>query len=516
VLRTIGVENYRTFDKPFELELAALTILLGANSSGKSSIARLPPLVAQSLTERSAAPILWVSENIDFGSFADNVHNHDTSKWIAFSFGGEFRGRSGTLFSSRIVPIRWPSGPFKYKISIGSDGEDTELRQIQISVCGEIIQFNVSYAGWVSDIEFRGVKYKELIKGHRILFREGLFPTFWLLTGTDTYQVVATDTLLPAAAKILLGYAHANTTETAVTSLFSYLDMADVDSTMANIKLKSSRISSLSRKFDTIKRADKDRLWLLLFVSGLPDLIRLFESTVSGDITSGGYLAPVRAAALRYYRRRELSVDQIDSSGENLAIYLNSLRDDELDEINDDLETFFDHRIRVQKSEGHISLRISSGDEYEDNLADVGFGFSQLLPVIAQIHAASRSLNRTKGGPRLRNVSPIISVEQPELHLHPALQARLGNYFVHAVTKRRSDTAFRFLVETHSEPLVNEVASLVARGEINPSDVKIYLFERGDRTHVTKVTQAHVQSDGTIPDWPFGFFSSGKVRSILD
>lgn len=236
------------------------------------------------------------------------------------------------------------------------------------------------------------------------------------------------------------------------------------------------------------------------------------RSAVSADVASGGYLAPIRAAAERYYRHRELAVDRIDADGSNLAMYLNSLHPHELDELNTDLHAFFDHKIRVHRSEGHISLRIMGSENYEDNLADVGFGFSQLIPVIAQIHAAGRSWRRSNVKVTSQPSSPIISVEQPKLHLHPAYQAQLGVYLASAAKKSRGGLTFRFLLETHSEPLVNEVARLVALGQLEPDDVNIYLFERNSKSNATTVQRVRIKGDGTLENWPFGFFSSGKLE----
>jgi predicted ATPase len=75
----------------------------------------------------------------------------------------------------------------------------------------------------------------------------------------------------------------------------------------------------------------------------------------------------------------------------------------------------------------------------------------------------------------------------------------------------RRSARFRFLIETHSEPLVSQVAAAVAAGDISPEDVRIYLFERESQSHESRVYEARIGRDGRIADWPFGFFSTGKL-----
>jgi predicted ATP-dependent endonuclease of OLD family len=71
-LTTLTFENYKSFRKRETIELRPLTILIGRNSSGKSVIARLPLLLAHSLSERAESPLDFEFSGLDFGtSFAD-------------------------------------------------------------------------------------------------------------------------------------------------------------------------------------------------------------------------------------------------------------------------------------------------------------------------------------------------------------------------------------------------------------------------------------------------------------
>jgi hypothetical protein len=120
------------------------------------------------------------------------------------------------------------------------------------------------------------------------------------------------------------------------------------------------------------------------------------------------------------------------------------------------------------------------------NIADVGFGVSQAMPVITALHAA--------------DAGRLVYIEQPELHLHPRAQAALADVLVRAANR-----GVRVVAETHSSILLRAVQTAVARNQIVPSDVSLNWFARDPRTGATTVTRADLHDDGSFGDWPEDF-----------
>lgn len=118
----------------------------------------------------------------------------------------------------------------------------------------------------------------------------------------------------------------------------------------------------------------------------------------------------------------------------------------------------------------------------KSNLPDVGYGVSQALPVVVE------SL-RAKKGAR-------ILMQQPEVHLHPRAQAALGSLFCALV----KDEGKKFVIETHSDYMVDRARMEVARGTISPDDFEILYFERKGKGVV--VHPVHVDELGNIVDAP--------------
>ena len=122
------------------------------------------------------------------------------------------------------------------------------------------------------------------------------------------------------------------------------------------------------------------------------------------------------------------------------------------------------------------------------NLADLGFGTSQVLPVLVAVNQLPN------GG--------LFTVSQPETHLHPEVQAQLADYFVR-LTKERD---IRFIVETHSEYLINRMRLLVAQGTVAEEDVSVaYVMNDGDKAEVRSI---ELRADGRLAGAPAEFFDT--------
>jgi AAA15 family ATPase/GTPase len=90
---SIRVKRLRCLADTGYIQLKPITVLLGQNSSGKSTFLRILPLLKQSVESRTTGPILWSGRLVDFGNF-DDAHQNDSEDNIAFSFNFEVESRS--------------------------------------------------------------------------------------------------------------------------------------------------------------------------------------------------------------------------------------------------------------------------------------------------------------------------------------------------------------------------------------------------------------------------------------
>ena len=140
---------------------------------------------------------------------------------------------------------------------------------------------------------------------------------------------------------------------------------------------------------------------------------------------------------------------------------------------------------RVELQVGRLPTAAQGGAKDLVSIADVGFGVSQVLPVLVALLVA-------KPG-------QMVYIEQPETHLHPKAQRALAQIFADAVQRNSV-----VIVETHSLLFVRAVQTLVAQGIVQKDVVKLHWVER-DAKGQTQVTTRTLDKSGAYGDWPQDF-----------
>ncbi|MDW8362225.1 MAG: DUF3696 domain-containing protein [Myxococcales bacterium] len=126
------------------------------------------------------------------------------------------------------------------------------------------------------------------------------------------------------------------------------------------------------------------------------------------------------------------------------------------------------------------------------HLVDVGFGVSQVLPVIVECFYV---------GPR-----SIVIFEQPELHLHPSVEGALADLFVIAI-RAREDGRLRhcqFIIKSHSEHFLRRLQRRIAEGELAPKEASLYVVQM--RGQEAQLELLELDDYGNIRNWPENFF----------
>lgn len=234
---------------------------------------------------------------------------------------------------------------------------------------------------------------------------------------------------------------------------------------------------------------------------GFPDALNLhyhdtllpssLASWLDQLLSSIEYLGPLRDYPSRTYLLRGNKIGSIGSRGENTIPALITAPVTVQEAVARQLKqlglihSFTLRPVAEGRREYELRLRQSASSP-EVLITDVGFGVSQILPVLTLCYYAAPG--------------SIIILEQPEIHLHPAVQAGLADVFIEAIKQRD----IQIILESHSEHLLRRLQRRLAEEHLYPQDVALY-FTRIDQGE-SKREELQVDAYGNISNWPQNFF----------
>ncbi|WP_437296347.1 DUF3696 domain-containing protein [Sorangium sp. So ce426] len=221
------------------------------------------------------------------------------------------------------------------------------------------------------------------------------------------------------------------------------------------------------------------------------------------------YLGPHRSVPTRHYAWTGRSIGQLGASGEHAIPALiaslvgrhadGSERGRLVEQVSAGLARLgIADRMEIERQATTFFQVMITFQGHRTNLLDVGFGVSQVLPVVTAAYFAPEG-------------STVI-MSEPELHLHPLAQSALGDLLVEAVRERR----VQLLVETHSEHLFRRIQTLMAEERITPDECAMY-FARCDGGD-SVLEPLEVNGYGRVANWPDKFFGDtvGEVERQME
>ena len=537
MLHALELENFKAFGKRARIPFAPITLIFGENSAGKSTILQALNLLKQTRESREIGALLLPrSDNgiVDLGSFQEIIFDHDLERTLSIRVETKVGRGLATEFS-----FKWPSVEAEIlldQIEI-YDGKSSKcLARFQPSgatVSPHEFWMRMAYfhnSRGLPPSEFAAVKCVWLTKAAKYWKSE----FEWCKKNRDDILSSISDEKsdLTEHLKYQTDMEDSNQQERSSEEF-----QEDNKRIQERLNSLTEDFKFFSSDFDLktyISKGSKEKMNTVLGVQGflpvgivsgernswLPgsrSLLRRQPNEVAFDIaelalvTSSALertlealfpIRPFRRPPERWYIFTGTSPQHVGYQGDLLPDLL--LRDPELvDETNEWLEKLnIGHQLKVK------SMGADSGDLFEVRLIDtrrgkehvdaalpdVGFGISQLLPFIVQ---------------SLVSEGRIISIEQPEVHVHPKLQADLGDLLAAAIKEPRQN---QFIIETHSEHLILRLQRLVYEKQIKPEDVSVIYVSRGREG--AKAEHLRLDEEGDfIDEWPDGFFPE-RLREL--
>lgn len=502
-MRSIRLRNFRSLRDTGEVQLRPIVLLVGANSSGKSSFLRFFPLLKQTVWQTNGSgPLLWSVDNsdVDFCDFNNALFRNADDPAIEVSVDLTDVAGLDTRFSSRIV---------------GSPNGRSHVQRFTITSLGDTIDVTISATAVLEKLTLNGRDIAVPAEDARLFPRQG--PVVHI--DERLAFLLAHEQLFHLLQRHLGDIFDRKTAQLLVLDMLDPGDHKPADDVFADLEGQSTFVRSQKNGALVASKLDEanivEDIKSIFFLRQLSRILDRADEALREYARGVRYIGPFRRSPQRFYSRAELRTDEIDRDGANLAMFLDSLAEPEREAFSAWLRQHFGFGIHLERHGPIVSVMVDTDSPRSYSVMDMGFGMSQLLPVVAQCWLASGqlrsnqlSLFRDTSRSILPGQAPnLIAVEQPELHLHPHHQAQLADMFTStAQAMSELGQPLCLCVETHSEAMIYRFGELVEANKLRREDISILLFEKLPGTDESSIRQIEFGADGVLQDWPIGFF----------
>lgn len=472
LISRIAINGYKAFSGPTSIDLAPLTLVYGANSAGKSSIIQSLLLLKQSV---QSDHLVTQGEWADVGNFegiSSGHRNEDIEFGIEYGSLPSWIPEEGTADPAMLRDVR-----FIFSSSPSETSSNGAIRQLKISWGDHHLPLRSSADGrFRVSLDLAEPVMKGIVAGNV------LFPF-------EVPGLAADD----PDTKKRLRYRESNVR----TAVRHFEKAGDHDLAIVAGGLLPSSDVEYSRTFRT-SYPERQRSTDMSYTNRTARLVAGIGSEVRALLGGISYLGPLRSAPQRYYDRSSNGGRPGDGYETAMLLYNNNVVVESVNEWLAHLEVPYDlQMLSVEAQAGVASLvgdlvvmaltDLRSGIQVTP--ADVGYGVSQVLPIVVKLLAETDS---------------VVCIEQPETHLHPRLQARLADLLINSASVEGQGN--QLIVETHSEHLMLRIQRRIRERALSPNDVAV-LYVDQDKSGRAEVLRIRLSEDGDFLDeWPEGFF----------
>jgi len=535
--------NYKAFEH-FNLEFRALTILLGSNSTGKSAIVNSLLMLSQSANPavQAESALRLNGAKTGMGEALNIITDKEPDNELSFEFTisensklienyTAFRRGSTEsyiyLFNhiSSLIKDKNPGRSIRKSITLMSDyspqrsrKQDFDYNSFSKLACTLLRHYRVNAASEDMQNIFGG--------------DVGIFVTKTSITKIEDCLSEVLNKTPREITPVTYSYRFKYNTKEKNLQIIEYIQRNSNDKIILKIaKSKDDKLSIESEVYNnrTLQRSRHDIYrklnlnslnivddsvvpsydsWIFSFLKNSDNP---FASLILGSIAIASrhllseispqqinHVSPLRAFPQRYYLLdKTIHHKQLNAlEGTELAEVLKN--NPKIRKSINRLFAKFNIAIDVEKVNDIIHKIVVTQDSVRLELTDVGFGISQVLPILVQAHLSPEN--------------SLTIIEQPEIHLHPNMQAWLADALIDiALTQDK-----KFLIETHSDALIRRLRLRILdnTSSLTQDEVKIYHLHRTNQKNRSKLEEIQVTPNGDIR-WPLDFMDA-EINDTLE
>jgi predicted ATPase len=597
MFKKLRIKNFKSFKDSGEVKLSPINLLLGQNSSGKSSLLQSFLIIKQTLeSPYSDEPVIINGSYCSIGDFGDvtNQSKQIKSESFEFQFGLDYQREKESDFQGKfywdVLPNEIKFDSIDFSLHIGKSKDDQTSPVVLssslecrigdsefsiVSYQDETIQSQLQSKFSIDDRVEPFIKSKRNIYAVKVngfvqkiesVLLNKFLPDIMIIQDEEKVTQVSKEILgavmnflinkdphaqrlvgSKSNSKLIHLYRRARSREvelfmendSRLTELVEkllndqnlikedYKDELDRWKAVINT-IEKSDIAAIEKILndgvDEIEKIKKEkrgliakRFWNVKLISQQNIEFNACIDNLRDAFKRVYYLGPLREEPKVFYKRLGANDPlYVGQRGENVAFILKYYGKRPIfgivppDDPNEEWNPYNSSAIKphslqnaivawlkyigVSKSisvneMGKIGLTINAnvyGDKDSD-LLNVGVGVSQVLPLIVMGLASP--------------ISSTLIFEQPELHLHPYVQSRLGDFFASLGASGK-----QVIAETHSEHLIQRMRYFVAKQYVVPgNDLHVYYTQRNSMLGASEVVNVEIDRYGSIGNWPEGF-----------
>ena len=526
MLKALHLENFKAFGNRSVIPLAPVTLIFGENSAGKSSIIQALKLLKQTNDSTVKTLLLPRSEDglVDLGSINEMIFDHELERVLKIRIETEegegielqYQGQSIDgqteiklkkieIFQSDELVLRFEATEDEYRVGGNISNKVSDLAVIVGLKCTYITDSKKFWKPFHK--RFKETSEQDLAT----IFFDRPYETY---TGSDYDKGLEFRNLMLDPDRFTEWVRHASMEAlyglddfmSLVVSSQSYIKLSDNDESFSGLVTRRTGLVTrrIGREYRPVDRRQYPFGIETVSSFGVEVVLSLIAKVFrdTGSLIDKLFpIEPFRKIHPRWHIFSGTTPSHVGFEGEFLPdLVLKEKR--LLQEINIWLRRLgIDYELQIvpytQYSQDVFEIRLKDlrrvKDDVTVNLRDVGFGVSQILPFVVQ------SLTTDKR---------IISIEQPEVHIHPRLQAEIGDLLIEAIEREN-----QLLIETHSEHLVLRLMRRIREGKLQKDQVSILYVARGKEG--ASVYPLRLDEEGGFIDaWPDGFFPE-RLNELL-
>jgi len=481
----IFLNNYRGF-KNQEFEIRKMNILIGENSAGKSSLMKLLLALKQSIETPNdkEANLTLTGSYVDLGNYSEIIFNHVKRNKLTLGF--KFYSEYISYYKREILgitPVLYDDDSRRNRKQLFKDNENNIAEvlpnpiQTETTVTYKLNSKldqhgtieSVFFNEQVGEIALVHPKPTNIRSEDFIYSRSYLTLEFKDFISGEEYKF-----------------------ENVVFEKQGFLSIIVTASLRLSIE-------------NAIPACTDEKMKELIYRIGF---LLITQNFIEDFLAGIEYHNPILSQPERFFMVRDPRMNyRVNNIEAFITVLSKKLREDPDDvagfiEILRELELVEDLALNTDSVLPINELRVRINDLWS-NISDVGYGVSLQIPLVFAAYNAEKQILNIPRSISVIRKNPFLLIEQPEVHLHPRLQAKLINVLC-SLTKQTS-----YIIETHSEHILRKLQVLVKNNNngLTSDDISIYYFSRDNLK--MNANKHDINQDGRLsPPFPTGFFDN--------